>query len=61
MSWWKFKKNKETLIKTIKNNDVACSVVATLQWECNTKKEALKSVVEMITLKKLKVLKFWWQ
>lgn len=60
MSWWKFGKKNEKKMKTIKKkNGVACSVVATLQWECNTKKEALKSVVEIITLKKLKVLKFW--
>jgi hypothetical protein len=42
--------------KEQKNNDVACLIVATLQWECNTKKEALKIVEEMITLKKLKAL-----
>jgi len=59
MSWWNFEKNKETQMKTIKqNNDVVCSIIATLQWECNTKKEALKSVVEVITLKKLKALTF---
>ncbi len=64
MSWWNFEKNKETQMKTIiikKNIDVAFSIVATLQWKHNTKKETLKSVEEMITLEKLKVLKFWWK
>ncbi len=37
---WKKKWKKMKTIK--KKNGVACSVVATLQWECNTKKEALK-------------------